>query len=367
MQAHDTKSPGNKIGMRGFFIAVAVLLILSATLSIYFLKPPGSDEAVRPLSPSDTASQRPLRPDTEADAIDYEELTSRGTPVPKVSRAYRIGVMVKFLGNPFWKKMADGMQAKAAELGLAVEVRAALSEDDLQGQLRLMEEMVTAQDPYDLFLVSPQTGQNLIPAVERAEQMGIPVINVDGAVLDNAKYWVGAPNYQKGVLAADYVLSRFPKGCKVAVIMGRRGIYDAQQRTKGFLDTLEKSGKPFPVAGTPHCDWDLQKAFETTVTLFEDHADIEAVYCNNDNMALGVVGALKTHHKGKQVVVVGTDGIGEAYASIRRGELTATIDPAPDVAGAIAVEVALRVLEGQTVPRAVYAPQKLIDKSKLSD
>lgn len=353
------------IGVKRWLV-ITVFICMAVALYMYIFdhKRDISDQTVLK---KDSFAYAPLRPDTEKSAVDYKNLVDLLGAVPVPKKEYRIGVMVKFLGNPFWQKMAGGMQTKADELGIAVEIRASLSESDPDGQLRTMEEMIDAKEPFDLFLVSPQTGWNLIPAIERAEKKGIPIINVDGALLDNAKNWVGAPNYQKGVMAANYVIQHYPQGCKVAVIMGLSGIYDAQQRTNGFLETLKESGRSFPVAGTPHCDWDLQKASDATVELFDKHPDIEAIYCNNDTMALGVVGAITAYGKGGEVMVLGTDGIGEAYASIRRGELTATVDPAPDVAGAIAVEVALRILEGQSVPRAVYAPQKLVDKENIFD
>ena len=81
-------------------------------------------------------------------------------------------------------------------------------------------------------------------------------------------------------------------------------------------------------------------------------------------MALGVVEAVK--ESGKNILVVGVDGIGEAYDSIRRGELSATIDSFPKYKGQIAVEVAMRVMLGEKMPRVVWTPQALIDSSNVN-
>ena len=80
-------------------------------------------------------------------------------------------------------------------------------------------------------------------------------------------------------------------------------------------------------------------------------------------MALGVQEAV--NDSGKEILVVGVDGIGEAYASIRNGEMDATIDSFPFYKSQIAVEVTLRVLGGQDLPRVVWTPQALIDSENV--
>ena len=80
-------------------------------------------------------------------------------------------------------------------------------------------------------------------------------------------------------------------------------------------------------------------------------------------MALGVVEAVKS--SGKDILVVGVDGIGEAYDSIRRGELDATIDSFPFYKAQIAGEVMLRRLGGQEIPRVLWTPQALIDSENV--
>ena len=58
----------------------------------------------------------------------------------------------------------------------------------------------------------------------------------------------------------------------------------------------------------------------------------------------------------------GTDGVSDAYAAIRSGDLTGTVDSFPVLSGEIAMEVALRLAAGQKLPRVVATPQALITK-----
>ena len=82
-------------------------------------------------------------------------------------------------------------------------------------------------------------------------------------------------------------------------------------------------------------------------------------------MALGVVEAVKAAGKLGEIAVIGTDGISDAYASIEAGELTGTIDSFPVLTGEIAMEVALRLVNGDDLPRVVATPQALITSDNI--
>ena len=58
----------------------------------------------------------------------------------------------------------------------------------------------------------------------------------------------------------------------------------------------------------------------------------------------------------------GTDGISDAYASIKAGDLTGTVDSFPVLTGEVAMEAAVRLLGKQALPRVVSTPQALITK-----
>ena len=62
-----------------------------------------------------------------------------------------------------------------------------------------------------------------------------------------------------------------------------------------------------------------------------------------------------------ECVVVGTDGTSEAIESIKAGELDATVDFFPNIMSQIAVEVQVRKLAGEELPKVIYAPQSVRD------
>jgi ribose transport system substrate-binding protein len=244
-----------------------------------------------------------------------------------------------------------------------VSYQAAQSEGDQLGQLSIAETMIT--QGASVLLVSPQTNSNLEPAMGEAKAEGIPVVNVNDAVIPQATYYVGNVQRDNGVRVAKWFIANRPNGGKLAVIEGQAGVYAAGQRTNGFKATIAGAGSKFQVVASVPGNWDRQLSYDAATTLLQQHPDLIGFYCNNDIMALGVIEAVKNADLLGKVAVFGTDGISDAYASIRAGELTGTVDSFPVLTGEVALETALRIVAKEPLPRVVATPQALITKDNV--
>ncbi|GAA3599407.1 substrate-binding domain-containing protein [Gibbsiella dentisursi] len=301
----------------------------------------------------------PLQSDTEPDRTDWTQLATKYGPLPAVDSKLKIGGVSKTLTNEYWRSLGEGYQNVAKKYGFTLAYQAAANEDDQLGQLSIAETLIS--QGFNGLLVSPQTDANLQPAYEVAKSKGIPVVNVNDAVMPNVQYYVGNVQKDNGVRVADWFIKHHPQGGKVAVIEGQPGVYAAAQRTKGFRETIEANGKFTVVASIP-ANWSRENAYNAASTILQQHPDLIGFYANNDGMALGVVEAVRSLGKASQVAVFGTDGISDAYASIKRGELTGTVDSFPVLTGEVAMEVMLRLIDGQKLSRVVSTPQALITK-----
>lgn len=308
------------------------------------------------------ADLAPLNSDTEPSRIDWSQLQTKFGDVPAAPAGTQIGGVSKTLTNEYWRSLGEGYADYAGKAGVTVVYQAAQSEGDQLGQLSIAENLIS--QGFKALLLSPQTDNNLQPALEAAEAQGIAVVNVNDAVIPGARHYVGNVQQDNGVRVAKWFLQNRPDGGKVAVIEGQAGVFAAGQRTKGFTDTITKEGKFQVVASVPG-NWDRQLAYDTAATILQQNPDLVGFYANNDGMALGVVEAVKAAGLQDKVVVFGTDGISDAYASIKAGELTGTVDSFPVLTGEVAMEVALRLLGGQDLPRVVATPQALITKDNV--
>lgn len=303
--------------------------------------------------------------DTESipERLSIEEMEAELGPVPEPSEDYRVAAVLKTLINEHWQQMRDGYEEAAAEHGVEVVVQAAQDESDLTGQLAIAETLFG--QGFDVMAVSPLSGSNLDPVLQQASAEDVPLLNVDDARVD-ARVFIGADHQDMGVLAAETIAELLPDGGKVAQIEGQAGSAAAQQRIDGFNSVMEGDDSFDYVASVPG-DWDRQTALDAATNIIQEHPDIRAFYANNDTMALGVVEAVRNAGLLGEVIVIGTDGVPDAIRAVGDGELTGTVAVNPHEMGVTALEVAIRLLEGQVVPEWVVTNQTMVTEENVSE
>ena len=315
------------------------------------------------LSPLAAQELKPLNSDSEPDRIDWSQLAAKFGPFPKMPAGTKAGGVSKTLTNEYWRLLGQGYENFGKVAGVPVVYQAAQSEGDQLGQLSIAENLITQGE--SVLLLSPQTDANLQPALDEAKTAAIPVVNVNDAVIPQAAHYVGNVQRDNGVRVARWFIANRPAGGKVAVIEGQAGVYAAVQRTDGFKATLAKDSTKFTVVASVPGNWDRQLSYDAATNILQQNPDLVGFYCNNDTMALGVVEAVKAAGSLGKVAVFGTDGISDAYVSIRAGELTGTVDSFPVLTGEIALETGLRIVAKQSLPRVVATPQALITKDNI--
>lgn len=306
----------------------------------------------------------PLNADTEPDRVTWNQLDATFGAIPTPKEGLRIGGVSKTLTNEYWRTLGEGYKNFADQYKVFVSYLAAANEDDQIGQLSIAETMLT--EGYDVILASPQSDANLQAAFDTAKSKNVPFINVNDAVMPSTEYYVGCVQRDNGVRVAKWFVEHYPNGGKVAVIEGQPGVYAVKQRTEGFTSTIKELGQgKFEIVASVPANWSREQAYNAATNILQRTPDLIGFYVNNDGMALGVVEAVKAADLLGKCMVFGTDGISDAYKSIRAGELTGTVDSFPYLTGEVAVEVALRVVGGQDIPRVVSTPQALITKDNI--
>lgn len=314
-----------------------------------------------------------LEPVTDTDFYDkavlYNDIIDQLGPIPKPTKDIRIGYTAKAFENEFWRAVKEGVENQLDEfnregINIEGEVRAAMGESDEQGQLALMSDMVNQN--YDAIIASPISDGNLIPAIENAKAQGIPLVNSIGGFVGEIPTYVGPRHYMSGEIAAEWIAEKLgAEGGEVAVVVGMPIESAARSRTQGFEEWFANNAPQITVVATQNADWDRLKAKDVVDVWMRSHPDLKAIYANNDTMAMGALEAVKAAGKLDEVLIVGNDGTSEAYDSIRNGELAATVDIFPHFGGRISVDIALRLLGGQEVPRVIWTNQALVDPTNV--
>jgi ABC-type sugar transport system substrate-binding protein len=300
-----------------------------------------------------------------------KEDVERGDPPvpPDKPQPYKIGAIEKTLINEHWQVMQEGYEDAAKRYGVEIEVGSVPTEADTAAQLALLESWLT-QD-FDALAVSPISPNNLNPALAKASEMGIPIINVDELIPPDVAKEAGidiqtriaSNNYFAGVLAGRYMLENLPAGAKVAVIEGIAGNSSGTARRDGFVDTATAGG--LELVSSQPADWDRAKANAVTTNILQANPDLQGIYFANDTMALGGTEAVQAAGLGDDIILIGTDAIPEAQQAVKEGRLTGTIAQFPYEMGFLAVETAIKILEGRPVAEQIDAPIKLLLKDDI--
>lgn len=256
---------------------------------------------------------------------DKDDVTDKGT-----GGTAEYAVILKPLSNDFWASMKKGIEDKAKELGVTVDVFAAQTEDDTEGQLKILENCISKG--YKAIGVAPLSPTNLVNGIVEANKKGIYVMNIDEKIdmetLKNAGGSVIAfattDNEKVGEKGANYIIEQLSSQGQVAIIEGKAGNASGEARKLGASNAFKAVSGIELVASQP-ADWDRQKALDAAASIIQKNPNLKAIYCCNDTMALGALQAVKNANKLGQIIVVGTDGAAEALESVKAGELSVLV------------------------------------------
>ncbi|WP_272473197.1 substrate-binding domain-containing protein [Baekduia alba] len=246
---------------------------------------------------------------------------------------------------------------------------------DADSQAQQIEQAI-AQKP-DALVVLPQDGEALTPVAQKAERAGIPVVNIDRlfSKQDAATATILGDNYQIGTLAADYIGDQLKCSGNVVEIQGLAGISVTTDRSKGFTDELKKkcpNGGIKIVASQPG-DFNPDTGLKVMENILNANKKIDAVYTHDDDMAQGVVQAIRNAGRDKEMFLTGVGGSSDAMKQIKAGGLyRATFLYNPNMA-ASAVNMARLIALGQglpelvppEVPRQVVVPAAVVTQDNV--
>ena len=246
---------------------------------------------------------------------------------------------------------------------------------DADSQAQQIEQAISRKP--DALVVLPQDGAALTPVAQKAERAGIPVINIDRLFTkpDAATATILGDNYQIGVLAADYISNELKCQGNVVEIQGLAGISVTEDRTKGFTNELKKKcpdGGVKIVASQPG-DFNPDQGLKVMENILQAEDQIDAVYTHDDDMAQGVVQAIRNAGRDDEMFLTGVGGSQDAMEQIKQGGLyRATFLYNPNMA-ATAVNMARLIALGQgfpelvppEVPRQLVVPAAVVTKDNV--
>ncbi len=285
--------------------------------------------------------------------------TSRATK----SGPGRIGAVLPTFNHPFFLAMKEGMEAKAKELGVEVDVRD--GQDDDAKQIAQVETLLNLGR--DAVILCPRDEDALTPAVEAANRASVPILALNRRINGGEVVsYVGADDAEGGVLQGEELVRLLgPKGGKIVYLEGTEGSSPQRKRNAGLMAILQKHPE-IELADSRFAGFQEDKAKSVMTDLVRRFkpGEIRAVVAQSDEMALPAAEVAQAEGW-KDVAVLGFDGSKAAFDAVRDGRLGCTILQDPREQGARAVEVMAAKLKGETVDQEIVTPLRLINKANV--
>jgi ribose transport system substrate-binding protein len=266
-----------------------------------------------------------------------------------------LAVVVSTLNNPFFVSMKDGAEKKAHELGYKLIVLD--SQNDPSKELSNVEDLTVRG--VKAILINPTDSDAVSNAIRMVNRTNIPVLTLDrGASRGEVVSHIASDNVVGGELAGNFISEVAGQDAKVIQLEGIAGTSAARERGEGFMNAVK--GSSMKLLASQPADFDRTKGLNVMENLLAANPDVQAVFAQNDEMALGALRAVQA--SGKDVMIVGFDGTDDGVAAVMRGEMAATVAQQPELIGALGIETADKILKGEQVEEYIPVPLKLVLK-----
>lgn len=287
--------------------------------------------------------------------------------------AGRVALLMKARTNPFFDEMARGAENAAKENNVDLIVMAIDKETDTAGQAAQVETAIS--QGVQVILIAPADSKAIVAPLLQAQSHGIRIINldnrIDAAAAQQANLkveaFIGPDNREGARKSAEALFQAIGGKGKVAMLEGIRGVDNAENRKRGFLDAVKNTGDKISIAVMDTAEWATEPAQQKMEAILNTHPDLKGVFCANDMMALGAIQAIASAGKTGQVMVSGYDNLKPARQAIVAGTLVATVDQHPDLMGGKGVQAALSLIRGEAIPAEIAVPTDLVAKKDITN
>jgi ribose transport system substrate-binding protein len=281
-----------------------------------------------------------------------------------------VALVLKTLNHPFFVDMRRGAQEAADRLGVTLQVQAAEREIDVEKQMQIVENLM--QTGVQALCITPSGSREIVSALVKAKDAKVPIVVVDTrldpqAAADagvRASTFVGSDNYAGGKLAGEFLVRMSGGKARVGILEGIPGHETGDSRLRGFRDAVRAAPGIAIVASQP-ANWERDQGFNVFQNMLQAHADIDSVFACSDLMALGAIEAIAAAGKTGKVRVIGFDALDDAKKAIAAGTMAASVAQFPSEMGRVAVESAVRVIRGETLPADITVKLELVTRDNV--
>ena len=265
--------------------------------------------------------------------------------------------------NPYFITLEEAAQEMVDKEECTMIVKDPGSNADTQAEQ--IREMI--DEGIDAIFLCPVDWEKITPSLQALQDAGVKIINVDSEVKDTdyIDAYIGSNNTEAGKLCGNDLIEKCPDGGNVAILEAttQNSIND---RITGFEQAIAKAEKGFEVVAREDTNGTFDSALEAAKKILNENADITAIMCGNDQIAVAAKTALNLAGN-DQTIVYSVDGSPDIKKELKKSDsqIAGTVAQSPISIGKTAVSTALAILEDKEFEKETYTDVFMINKDNV--
>jgi galactofuranose transport system substrate-binding protein len=268
--------------------------------------------------------------------------------------------------NPFRIAETKSIKDEAAKIGIpTANLQTTNANSQFNKQISDVEQMIDSG--VQLLIIAPLNSDGWDSVFAKASAKHIPIVTIDRKInatpCKDYLTFIGSDFAQQGKRAADEMAKAMGNKGKVAILLGAPGNNVTTLRTSGFKDEIAKAAPDIKIVFEQTGNFAREDGQKVTEQLLQSNPDINGIYGENDEMALGAITALKgAGKKAGDIKVVSIDGTKGAVQAIADGWASAVIESNPRF-GPLSFATATSFFGGDPVGQDIIIQDRQYDES----
>lgn len=274
-----------------------------------------------------------------------------------------IAIVSKGFSQQYWQAVAKGSEKAAKDLGVRITFVGPPTESDVAIQMNQLRTALN-KNP-DALGFAALDSRAAAPLMMEAKKRGIPVIAFDSGVnSDIPVSTVATDNQAAAAEAAKHMAKMLDYKGTVGLIIHDQTSGSGINRRDGFVNWMKKNAPDIKLLDPQYSHSDLLKSANIAKAIIASHPDLAGIFASNQNSAIGLAQAIKMTGR-QDLVTVGFDSGKAQIEAVKHGALDGSITQNPVGMGYKLVETAVKVINGEDVPKNIGTGYYWYDKSNI--
>src|SRR2546426_1169439 len=287
----------------------------------------------------------------------------RTPPAQAATKPY-IPLISKGFQHQFWQAVKQGAQQAAKDFHVAITLEGPESGSMVDKQIEMLQAALDKK-PNAIGLAALDS-KAVIPLLERARALHIPVIGFDSGVDSDIPVTTAATNnVAAAALAADKMAALIGTAGEIAVIVHDQTSRTGIDRRDGFVNRIKRTYPKITIVDVQYGGGDHLKSTDLAKAIMQAHPRLTGFFGANEGSAIGVLNAVIEMKKQGKIVAIGYDSGQAQMDAIRSGVMAGAITQNPVGIGYKCVEAAVKALKGEKLPKTIDTGFFWYDKTNI--